>query len=309
MSGITALQGGQPDLELAAVDAAVLLAPYYGTSPLTSLEASGGGLNTALIGPSSQFRTVGNWTKDEGVTLTNKPVINDIKSHGKGSPTRKIASEAAKGIKYTPQQYDLMNLQNAWGFPVSAVTGPSAFGGVTVAVPELPYNLLWRCVLLSWDSDGQGQDIFRYWIANRASVGDRDDQQMKDSTTDNLGVSLSFETDGAVGIPLIFGVCGVGWQNLVTTAATGFASFATLTGITVTPVSGTLDISLVGTQQLTVVDSNAQNRTASCAYGTSDELVATVSATGLVTPVSAGTATITANYGGHSDTYVATVVA
>lgn len=308
MSGITTYQGGQSDLELAAVDAAVLLAPYVGTSPLLNLEAVAGGLDAAKIGAASQFRTVGNWTKDEGVTLTNTPTINDIKSHGKGSPTRKIASEAAKGIRYTPQETKLINLQNAWGFPVSAVSGPSAHGGITIAIPELPYQITWRAVLLAWDSYN-GQDIFKYWIANRATVGERQDQQMRDSNTDNLGVSLSFENDPAVGVPVIFGICGLGWQTLNSVTSTGFFPTTALTGIDLTPATASIDVSDATTQQLTVIDSNGQNRTASAAYGTSDETKAVVSSSGLVTPVGAGTATITATYGGHTDTAVITVTA
>lgn len=307
MSGISALQAGQSDLELAACDAAVLLAPYVGTTPLLDLRAPGGGLNAALVNSSSPYRTVGNWTKDEGVRLTNSPTINDIKSHGKGSPTRKIASEAAKGINYNPQETNLLNLQNAWGFPLSAVN-VNAQGEVLIAIPELPYNILWRAVLLTWDSFN-GEDIIKFWIANRATVGERQDMQMTDSSTDNLGVALSFETDRAVGSPVLFGICGAGWTALSEVADTGFASGTALTGITATPATVELDLSDEDTQQITVVDSNTVNRTAQATYGTSDEMVAVVSTTGLITPVGAGTADITAAYGGHTDVVEVTVVA
>ena len=311
MSGISALQGGQADLELESADAAVLLCPYVGTSPILTLEdAAAGGLDLLKIGPTTPFQTVGNWTKDDGVTLLNSPTIIDIDSHGKGSPTKKIASKAPKGITYTPQETNLLNLQNYWGFPLSAVSGPSAFGGVTIAIPELPYGLLWRCVLLSYASYN-GLDIIKYWIANRASVGDRKDSQMQDSNVDRLGVSLSFETDPAVpGVPVIFGMCGAGFQALGTSNKTGFNfSASPLSGIALTPSTAAIDVSDATTAQLTVVDSNGQNRTASAVYGTSDEMIATVSTTGLVHPVGAGSATITATYGGHTDTTVVTVTA
>lgn len=307
MSGISLLQGGQSDLELAAADAAVLLAPYLGTTPILNLESNTGGLDLTKIGASSPFEAVGNWTKDEGVTLTNKPVINDIKSHGKGSPTRKIASEAAKGITYTPQETKLINLQNAWGFPLSAVT-VSTTGGIKINIPNLPYNIQWRAVLLAWDSFN-GKDIFKWWVANKATVGDRQDQQMKDSNTDNLGVSLSFEDPGGGIDPVIFGICGEGWVDLSAVTNTGFATGTPLTGIDATPGTVTLDLSDAQTQQITVTDSNNVNRTAQASYGTSDETKATVSASGLVTPHATGTATITATYGGHTDTVAVTVVA
>jgi hypothetical protein len=312
MSGISTLQGGQADLELESADAAVLLMPYVGTSPILTLEdPTVGGLDLSKIGPSTPMQAVGNWEKSSGVTLTNNPTIIDIDSHGKGSPTKKIASKAPKGIKYTPQETNLINLQNYWGFPLSSVQGPSQFGGVVMGIPELPYNLLWRCVLLSWSSYN-GQDIIKYWIANRASVGDRQDLQMQDSDVDKHGVSLSFETDPAVpGLPVIFGICGAGFQTLGANNKTGFNfSSAPLTAISATPSTLAFDISdNTAPQQLTVVDSNAQNRTATSSYGSEDPSVASVSPTGLVTKHAAGTTVITASYGGLSDTVAVTVTA
>jgi hypothetical protein len=223
MSGISALQGGQADLELAAVDAAVLLRPLASNAPITTLEASGGGLDVTKLNTASGFVTVGNWTKSAGVKLTNSPTINDIKSHGKGSPTRQIASEAEKSITYEPQEFKLINMQTAWGFNPSDVKGPTATGGVRIYIPELPANLLFQAVLLSWDSYN-GLDIFRYWIANRANVGKRSDDSMVDSDVDKLGVTLNFTSHAALpGTPVIFGVCGAGWLSLLNSTTSGFS--------------------------------------------------------------------------------------
>lgn len=308
MSGISTLQGGQADLEIQSADAAVLLQPYVGTQPILTLEdPTNGGLDLTKVGPSTSMQTVGNWEKDSGVTLTNSPTIIDIKSHGKGSPTKKIASEAPKGIKYVPQETNLINLQNYWGFPLTSVTGPSTHGGINIAIPELPYGLLWRCVLLSWSSYN-GLDVIKYWIANRVSVGDRTDAQMQDSNVDRLGVSLSFETDPAVpGTPVIFGICGAGWQSIQDINKTGFGSAgAPITSITASP-AGPLTLAHGTTQQLTVVDSNSQDRTATASYGSTDSSTASVSSTGLVTAVAAGDAAINIAYGGQSDVVEITV--
>ncbi|MGI5222172.1 Ig-like domain-containing protein [Nocardia sp. CA-290969] len=82
-----------------------------------------------------------------------------------------------------------------------------------------------------------------------------------------------------------------------------------ITAITVTPDTAELDLSDAETQQLTVTDSNSVVRTASATYHSSATGVATVSASGLVTPVSVGTATIVATYGGHIDLCDVTVIA
>lgn len=223
MSGIATQQGGQSDLELAACDAAVLLRPYAGNPVLTTLEASGGGLDATKLNTASGFVTVGNWTKRDGVKLSNNPTINDIKSHGKGTPTRKIASEAEKSITYVPQETKVINLQNAWGFLPGDVKGPTATGGVRVYIPELPARTLWQAVLLTWDSYN-GLDIFKYWIANKAEVGKRTDMSMTDSDVDTYGVTLDFTSHpGLPGVPVIFGLCGPGWLSLLNSTNSGFS--------------------------------------------------------------------------------------
>lgn len=78
-------------------------------------------------------------------------------------------------------------------------------------------------------------------------------------------------------------------------------------GLNVSPSTASITVS--GTQQLTVNDSDGTNRTSSATYSSSNESIATVSTGGLITGVAAGTATITANYGGKAGTCVVTVTA
>lgn len=290
---------GQSDLELAACDTRVLLAPRSGTSPLLNIEdASAGGIDQAKVGAASKYISVGNHEKRAGVKLSNKPTINDIKSAGHGSPTRKLASEAAKGIMYTPQELKLINLQNSWGFTPSAVSSVSSKGGFTIGIPELPARTQWRAVLIAWDSYN-GKDIFMYWIANLAEVGDRDDVSAVDSDTLNHGVSLEFLTEPSVGLPVIFGMCGAGLPDLVAATADGSIYPAT-TGVTVAPTTKALTVSAGAnhTQQLTVTDSNGVDRTATATYLSSDVTKVTVSTTGLMTGVATGTGiNVTATYG------------
>lgn len=86
--------------------------------------------------------------------------------------------------------------------------------------------------------------------------------------------------------------------------------------LALTPDSITLDLSLVETQQLVATATYGNGDTADVAadagtaYVSSDVTKATVNATGLVTPVAVGTATITATYRGiTSDAQLVTVVA
>lgn len=303
MSAIAAFQAGQSDLELSAADATVLLRPLTPSTPiLTSLEASGGGIDATLINAASGFQSVGNWTKSNGVTLTNNPTINDIKSHGKGSPTRQLASESEKSVTYEAQEnIKLINLQNAWGFPLSAVSAPSAHGGYTIQIPELPTDILWQAILLTWDFR-YGGDVFRYWIANKANLGKRADQKMVDSDVETLSTTLTFLTHPALpGVPVIFGACGAGLASIAAATADG-SVYKPATGVTISPSTAAITAAAGGshTQQLQVLDSNGIDRTATATYVSSVPGKATVSATGLITGVASGTTNVTATWGAYT---------
>lgn len=302
-------QYGEPDLELAQCDGRILLAPKNSTNPLLDIEdAINGGIDLAKVGNGSSFVKVGTYEKRAGVKLSNKPTINDIKSSGYGSPTRKLASEAAKGITYTPQQTNLLNLQNSWGFTPSAVSDVSTKGGFTIGIPELPARTKWRCAYIAWDSF-EGEDVFMYWLANDSEVGDREDINAVDSNVYEYGVSLSFNTDPAVGLPVIFGMCGAGVPLLAAAVSDG-ALYKPAESVTVAPTTKSLTAAagVNHTQQLTVTDSNGIDRTAMASYLSSDITKFTVSATGLMTGVAAGTGlTCTATYMGLQATCAVTV--
>jgi len=303
---ITSIQNGQSDLELAGRELAVLMVPFVGSSPLLNLELSGtGGLDPAKF---TNLISVGNFTKKDGVKLSNNPTINDIKSAGKGSPTRQIASESAKGITFMPQELKAINVQNYWGIPASSFTTPSSTGGVTVGIPDLPANLLWRVVLLGYD-DYNGEDVWLYWIANKASVGKRTDQSIVDSNVLEHGVDLTFLVDNAVNVPVVFGVCGQGWQTLNTLNTSGWSTpQPAVTAITVTPATAAITVASGGshTAQLQVLDSNGFDRTDEATYTSGTPANATVSSLGKVTAVAAGTSVITAAWGGFTATSTVT---
>ena len=307
MSAISTYQGGQSDLELASADCAVLLRPVGAV--LTNLEdAAAGGLDTTKIGPGSGFVTVGNWTKKDGLKLSNNPTINEIKSHGKGGPTALIASESEKAITYTPQEFKLINLKNAWGFSDDQVSSVSSKGGYTIQIPELPKNLFYQAVALSWTSYN-GLDIIKYWIFNKVVVGKRTDINLMDSDVITHGVTLVAQNHPALpGVPVIFGAAGAGISALASATSDG-SLYPAATGITITPTTASLTAAAGAnhTKQLVVKDSNGADRTATATYVSDTTAKATVSSTGLVTGVAAGTANVTATYLGFTATCAVTV--
>jgi hypothetical protein len=278
------LQAGQPDLELAACKPKVLLAPFFGTSPVLNIEdASTGGLDAAKVGyGTSPFVTVGHHEKKAGVKLSNKPTANRIMSGGAGSPTRILFSESGKGIVYTPQEVNFWNLQNSWGFTPDAVSAPSAHGGITIAIPSLPARTLWRAILIAGDTFN-GKPIYLFWIANRAEVGDRQDVNAVDSNVYEHGVALEFQDDEAVGEDqqVIFGICGEGWQDLSNTARTGLVGGGKNFVVTLgSPSAGNFTLTWRGKTTANIAY-NAANSAVKAAlvalddgYGTSDWTVA-----------------------------------
>lgn len=310
MSGISVYQGGQSDLELASADCAVLLRPATASTPLlTNLEdATNGGLDATKIGSGSGFVTVGNWTKRDGLKLSNNPTVNEVKSHGKGSATAYIPSEAEKSITYTPQEFKLINLKNAWGFSDSAVSAVSSKGGFTIQLPSLPNIFFWQAVLLSWTSY-QGLDVIKYWIANKAVTGKRNDIGLSDSDVITHGVTLNFlEHPAQPGVGAIFGACGAGVAALAA-ATTDGSLYAPATGITVTPTTASITaaVGVNHTKQLVVKDNNGVDRTATATFASDTPAKATVSTTGLITGVAAGSANVTATYLGFTASAAVTV--
>lgn len=303
-SPIATQQNGQSDLEIAPIDITILLEPFYGTSPITNLEATGGGLDASKL---SNFISVGNVTKRDGFKLTNNPTINNIMSTGKGSPTAIVASEAVKSINYVPQQFSKINMQVYWGAVDSAFSAPSSNGGVTISIPELPANLFFRAVLLGAAYAGDGTPWFFYWIANKAIPAKRSDMSLVDSNVIEHPAELMFLTDDNVGLPLIGGACGAGWQTINGSNTTGFEP--SVTSITVTPTTLALTAASGGshTGQLQVLDSNGFDITDSATFTATDPTKATVSTLGKVTGVAAGTTNVTASHKGQTATCAVTV--
>jgi hypothetical protein len=218
MSGISTYQAGQSDLELAARDLAVLLAPYNATNPLlTTLEGSGGAL---AIPP--EYISVGNFTKAAGVTLGHSPEIADVESHGKASPTRQLPNKRVITIGFEPQETKLVTLSLYWGTDwLTNAPTLSPNGGFAEAIPELPLNLKFRAILLGWD-DFNGDDIFVYWVANKVNVSATQDTELVDSNVIRYPLTLNCQADDENQSALTLGICGTGWESLQTVAATGF---------------------------------------------------------------------------------------
>ncbi|MBU8830830.1 Ig-like domain-containing protein [Mycolicibacterium goodii] len=289
------------DLQFAARKLAVIQWPYN-TPLIPRLHNPTTG---ALQIPDNGF-VVGLHRKQRGGALSNAQTLNDIMAHGEGGPTLQIPTERRITIGVEPYETHRINLQNFWGADWSGVT-PDASGGVTLPVPSLPLNMLSRVALLGrWDYNGKPAYIA--WIGNRVNVSETSEQNVTDA--DVIGYPYTFNFQGVDeydGEPFILDIFGPGWNDMQANANAGFGVGAT--SLNVEPAVLTLDLSNAEYEQLTVSDNNGIDRTAAATFTTSDEDVATVSTSGRVDAVGAGTATITATYGSLTDTCSVTVIA
>lgn len=212
------IQNAQEELELAARDMTVLTCPFNGNPSLTTLEdPSDGSLDVP-----DYYVPVGLHTKEEGVALGQNIEMVQIRSHGFASPTREWANQREITLGITPQETNRGNLEKYWGADWSDVT-PSAYGGVVLVLPELPLNLRYRSIALAWD-DFEGDDIYLYWLLNKCTISNRDNQQAVDNNVLRYPYTMSAKYDKVVGSPAAFGVCGPGWAGIQAVAQTGFGS-------------------------------------------------------------------------------------
>ena len=206
------------DLLLAARQLSVLIAPYT-TPVLQTLEDPTTG---ALTIPDA-FIPMGLHAKKTGGSLSNAQDINDIESHGRGTPTRQIPTKRTIALGFEPQETTRYNLEHYWGADWSDVAF-STHGGVVMAVPELPLNQRYRVILLGKD-DYNADPIYMYWIGNKVNINKTDDQKIMDSEVITYPYTLNFQSEDTLDSPLLVGITGTGWDALrIATPDVGFGS-------------------------------------------------------------------------------------
>lgn len=212
------IQNAQEELELAARDMTVLTCPFVGNPALTSLEDdTDGSLDIPPV-----YIPVGLHTKEDGVALGQNIEMVQIRSHGFASPTREWANQREITLGLVPQETNRGNLEKYWGADWSDVT-PTAHGGVVLVLPELPLNLRYRAIALAWD-DFEGEDIYIWWILNKCTISNRENQQAVDNNLLRYPFTLSAKYDKIAGAPARFGLSGPGWDAVQAVADTGFGS-------------------------------------------------------------------------------------
>lgn len=291
----TTLRRGNTNLEFAALDWAIALAPKSVAIPATFSDGSGN-----VVAPTG-FLPVGNLDKKAAVKIANAITSTPVDTYGEQTATRIIRKSRDVTVDWTMQETRAISLSAFWGQDFTGATADPTSGEVNLVLTESSQNLEWRMVMIARDGL-DGAEIYtiidgpRVTLSKSGDITTNDDgiqmypvtmQLLKDTTTYNYAARISY--------------AGAGFKPLA--AAAGFMTPAT--SITMHPATATMTAADV--LQLTVLDNNGVNRTGSCTYVSGTPAHATVSTGGLVTAVASGTSTVTAHFGSLTATCAVTV--
>lgn len=298
MTDFASLKDAQADLAFAPLNLTVLLAPYS-ASPAETLENP---LDGSLDVP-AEYVSVGHFQKAAGLSIGTDMTSQDIEAYGESDPIRTIISRRKTTLDFTMYQNQRNVLELVWTQDFSGVE-PSEFGGVVLEAPATPKNKYYRAILLGQD-DRDGREIWTYWLMPKVKLESFDSQSLNDDNVIEYAPTLVAFKDDALGYSVAQGFAGPGWRDVLHLSGFGSA----LTAIEASPetVTVTASAGATHTRQLLVTGDNGINYTGDVTYVSSLTSKATVSSTGLITGVSAGSATITVSKGALTDTVAVTV--
>jgi len=289
MADFETVRAAAQDLVLSKLSLAILFAKS--TAPaITTVEDPVTGDLVAL----PDYRSAGILQKDAGLSITSNIDSSDIEGYGEVEPVRTIITKRVTAFSAGFIETNREVIEKFWGVELDSTNlTVSAQGGVTVKAPVRPKNVFYRCILLGQD-EVNGEDLYPYWILPKVKLTDVDNIDAKDDDAIQYKMTFQAFRDPEVGFSVLQGWCGPGWRLLVDKS--GFVLAPTAIAATPDPTTATVAAGVNHTRQISVLASNGINRTPNCTYVSSAPTIASVSSTGLITGVAAGTATITCTY-------------
>ncbi|MEU2013109.1 Ig-like domain-containing protein [Nocardia sp. NPDC019302] len=288
---------GNADLEIGVLDWAIYLAPKGTVIPDNFTDATG-----AIQALAAAYIPVGNLDKKAGTKLATAINSTPVETYGEQGPTRIIRKSRDTTVDFTMQQTSAITLSAYWGQDFTETTADPASGEVHLVISEQAFNQEWVLVMIGYDADSAGDEIYTIVDSGRATLSKSGDITFNDDGIAMYPVTLQMLKSRSLGYATRVSYAGAGWKPLAADA--GF--LAPATSITVYPATATM--AAADMLQLTVLDNHGVNRTEDCTFSSSATSKATVSTTGLVTAVATGSATITAALSGAgTDTCAVTV--
>ena len=251
----------------------------------------------ALLPLPQGWHTLGELQKKAGVDLTPDKKTSDVEGLGSLPPRRSITTSEGLAVDFTAQEWRKVNTELYYGTDLTGIYANETSGEWRGHKMVSAMDDYWSLIVMAFDGV-PGSEIWPYWIlpklmstkSGKMSLADGSEIAFPSTLTCYQDSSF-VSSDGVVGSFFDFGVAGVG--NIPLAKLGGFMQ---VTAITVSPSTKTLAHSPAGTQQLTVTDSNGKDVTVWSTFTSGTPADATVSASGLVTAVAAGSSVITASY-------------
>lgn len=300
MTDFYTIKDAQADLAIAPLNLAVLLAPYDVTPALTLESPTDGSLEIP-----AGYKSVGHFEKQAGLTLGQDFDSKDIEAFGEPEPIRIIINKRTVSFDFSMFQNQRNVLELIWTQDFSNVT-PSEFGGVVLEAPHVPKAKFYRAILVGLD-DRNDREVWAYWLLPKVMLEKVDNQTLNDDNVIEYKPTLKAFKDDVLGYSVAQGFAGPGWRDIVAQAGFGEA----LTTLTATPATATVTVAtgVTHTAQLLIEGDNGINYTPDCTFTSLDPTKASVSPSGLITGIAAGSTTVTAKKGALSATVSVTVTA
>ncbi len=283
--------------------AGAVLLGREGATEITTLTTGAGSELAAIPTGSNGYQSLGRVARDGSPTFTPEQEQSEVQTWGELEASRVDAISKTTTIAWTCQDTRKSTLELSTGLDLSQVWADATTGEVQIVEPTEPDITYYRAMFLM--VDGRGSDAF--FIARYCprfvvtTVGEESWNQENPLVYPFTGRAL-LDAELGYAVKRFYG--GPGWKAALDES--GFVPEPT--SVSVTPA--TASIAVAATQQLSALDSNGTIVTSAVTWSSSDPTKATVNASGLVTGVAAGSATITATYlGDLTDTSVITVTA
>lgn len=285
MPDFETLQDAREDLVLADLQFAILFDSVETPGVSTLEDPASGELDVPATAESA-----GIIRKAAGVSLTHDIESNDVEGYGFAEPVRTIISKRTVEFQADFLETNRTVLEKFWGTVFdSSNLNVTAHGGTTIKAPSLPKNVFYRAYLVAVD-DVNGDDLYAYYIMPRVKLVNVDNQDSQDDDAKSYSMTFRAMRDRTLGFAVLQGWCGPGWLKLVEKA--GFVNAAT----SIEAEDATVSVAVAATDQLVVTADNGLNVTPICSYVSADPTKATVSASGEIKGVAAGTSVVTVSY-------------
>lgn len=271
---LTTLKAAQRQLLLKPLDAAVFLAPWPTSTPVTPgsmTDATGN-----LLPLPAAYQSVGLIDKKSGINFARAVTASPIEAYGEMQPVRDDITSDITTVEFEPQQTNLLNLALTTNTNLAS-TQAAANGEVGFWQPATPQINYYSAVVIGKDGT-DANPIYIFKVMPKVAVTKWGGEQWTPTNLMGEKLTLTAFKDDNLGYAVAHGFGGTGWQKLLSSTGIKY----TVSAIAPAPItvarSTTTSSPIVVTDQFGGVLPNAN-----CAFTPAAGSNVTVSAAGFVT--------------------------